>query len=102
MHKRVGAVLLGWYLLLPFRDDGKPIAGPPDPFPKWQRVGAYDSALGCELARQARIVRDRTVVMTAVCVMSDEPRRNSQPVPGSTGIRRDEPGELLDPSAGDQ
>jgi len=35
-------------------------------------------------------------------VMSDEPRRESRPVPRSIGTRRDESGKLLDPSAGDQ
>ena len=47
MQKCIGVVLLGWYFLLPHRDDGPPGANQPASFERWQRVGAYDSALGC-------------------------------------------------------
>jgi hypothetical protein len=95
MRKWVGVVLLGWYLLLPYRSDVKPAAGQPDTsLPRWQRVGAYDSALGCELARQARMERDRALVMTGVCVVSDDSRASAEPgrTPG------EESGGLLGPS----
>jgi hypothetical protein len=102
MQNCIGVVLLGWYLLLPHRDDGPPGTNQPASFEKWHRVGAYDSALGCELARQARIGRDRTLLMTAVCVMSEEPRKGPRPAPVGPGGTRDEPGGLSDPAAGDQ
>ena len=70
MRKWIGTVLLGWYLPLPYRGDVKPATGQSDSLPRWQRVGAYQSALGCELARQARMERDRALVMTGVCVLS--------------------------------
>ena len=95
MRKWIGTVLLGWYLLLPYRGDLKPAFGQAESLPRWQRVGAYDSALGCELARQARMERDRALVMTAVCVISDDPRLDSRPPAGSSG---DDTGGLLGPS----
>ena len=69
--KWIGSLAVGWYLLLPSSGDLKPVANQPETLAGWINLGAYDSAMACELARQSRSDRERS---RAVCVFSDDPR----------------------------
>jgi hypothetical protein len=66
----VGSLAAGWFLLLP-ASDMKPVAGQSESLAAWTHLGAFDSALACELARQAKSDRERS---RAVCVFSEDPR----------------------------
>lgn len=70
-RKWIGPLAAGWHLLLPTSGDVKPITGQPETLAGWRHLGSFDSAMACELARQARSDRERS---HAVCVFSDDPR----------------------------
>jgi len=67
----VGSLAAGWFLLLPASGDVKPVAGQSESLMAWTHLGAFDSALACELARQAKSDRERS---RAICVFSEDPR----------------------------
>ncbi|HEY7038268.1 MAG TPA: hypothetical protein VID28_05420 [Methylomirabilota bacterium] len=71
MLKRIGALAVAWYLLLPNGGEFKPVANQSESLAGWRQLGAFDSALACELARLAKPERERS---HAVCVLSDDPR----------------------------
>ena len=66
----VGSLAAGWFLLLP-ASDMKPVAGQSESLVAWTHLGAYESALACELARQAKSERERS---RAICMFSEDPR----------------------------
>ena len=67
----VGSLAAGWFLLMPASGDLKPVTGKAESLAAWTHLGAFESALGCELARQAKSDRERS---RAVCVFSEDPR----------------------------
>jgi hypothetical protein len=67
----MGSLAAGWFLLVPAGGEMKPVAGQPESLARWTHLGAFQSALACELARQARSDRERS---RAICVFSDDPR----------------------------
>jgi hypothetical protein len=71
MLEWIGSLAAGWYLLVPTSGDPKPVVNQPETLAGWIKLGAYDSAMACEFARQSRSDRER---LRAVCVFSDDPR----------------------------
>lgn len=71
MLRWIGSLAAGWVLLIPVGDDVKPAATQSEALAGWRHLGSFESALACELARQARSDRERS---RAVCVFSDDPR----------------------------
>lgn len=71
MVRWVGSLAAGWFLLLPAGGDMKPIAGQSESLAGWSNLGSFESALACELARQAKSDRDRS---RAICVFSEDTR----------------------------
>jgi hypothetical protein len=69
--KWIGSAVAGWFLLFPAPGDPKSAADPSESLVTWRKLGAFDSALACELARLAKSDRERS---QAVCVFSDDPR----------------------------
>ena len=92
MRTWIGALMTAWYLLLPYRGDVKPIASQTDSLLSWQRLGTYQSALGCELARQK--AEAQRAVATAVCIFSDDPRLGRQLEERRAAPDADDPGAL--------
>lgn len=70
-RKGIVTLALGWHLLIPNGGELKPVASQPESLVGWIHLGSFDSALACELARQAKSERERS---RAVCVFSDDPR----------------------------
>lgn len=71
MRNGMVTLALGWHLLLPSSDEMKPVATQSESLGGWTHLGSFDSALACELARQAKSDRERS---RAVCVFSEDPR----------------------------
>jgi hypothetical protein len=67
----IGSLAAGWFLLMPASGDLKPATGKAESLTAWTHLGAFESALGCELARQAKSERERS---RAICVFSEDPR----------------------------
>jgi hypothetical protein len=67
----MGSLAAGWFLLLPAGGDVKPVASQMESLVTWTHLGSFESAMACELARQARPDRERS---RAICVFSDDPR----------------------------
>jgi hypothetical protein len=67
----MGSLAAGWFLLIPTSGDLKPVHGRSESIAGWTHLGSFESALACELARQAKSERERS---RAICVFSDDPR----------------------------
>jgi hypothetical protein len=68
-------VLLGWYLMVPPRDE-KGSLQPHSPLRKWNQAASYNTAHECEVGKFKALHAkgDGSIYVTSKCIASDDPR----------------------------